>query len=145
MVSEKPRGRIVNAESFEAAELAGKPVAQIVACRDPDEPPYSVEVVGVRLAGSKLWNRFFLDAGIGFWEECSPASAFFDFEDLERIDVLEQWSIARPRIVEVVCTGDHWALSSLTWRLTSGDLRLSYLDRDDSESPTVLKFAPIRG
>ena len=135
----------MNDNSFEADELCGKSIAQIVAYRDPDEPPDCVEVLGIRLTGSALWHRFFLDAGIGFWEEYSESDAFCDFEDLERVDVLEQWSLDRPRILEVTCVGDQRALSSLTWRLESGGLRLSYLDRDDCESPTALIFARIRG
>ena len=54
-------------DSFELVEVAGRRLVQLCAATCPTEPDPCV-IVFARIDNPLEWHRFFLDAGISFWQ-----------------------------------------------------------------------------
>ena len=136
----KARGRIENDSDFDMRECVGRAIESLVAYRCEGETPESVDVVGVLFHGAPYWHRFFLDAGIGFWEEWPAAQVFSDFDDCQRLDMTRRWPISGARVIDAVCESGSDSFSRFRWTLDRGQLSLGYRDETDEESGTVLLF-----
>lgn len=136
----EPRGRIQNGSVFEMRELEGRTISSLVAYRCGRETPEAVSVVGILLHGAPHWHRFFLDAGIGFWEEWPADEVFQDFDDCRRLDKTLKWPISGSRIIQAACELGPGSVSRFGWTLDNGKLFLSYSDETNDESETVLLF-----
>ena len=97
-----PRGRMFQDVSFEVVELRNRKLEQLVGytCEVRDK---SSEAMFLKVPG-KHWQRFFLDAGLGFWEEWSEGEVFQDYEGLRRIDYGSMFGLAGELIEEAICT-----------------------------------------
>ena len=137
----EPRGRLRNAKSFQMPEMLQRQIEKVVAYREEGDELDSIEIIGFKMSDTDHWHRFFLDAGIGFWEELPVEDVFRDFEDLQRINVGGQWPVTG-NIIAAHCIGDANSPSRFEWRFDTGLLCLSYKDESDpdSESATLLSF-----
>lgn len=80
-----PRGRLYQHAQFVSRELEGCVVERVIGWQPT---PETCEMLWVKPAG-RLWQRFFLDVGVTFWEEWSADDTFEDFEDLEPEHLIE--------------------------------------------------------
>ncbi len=100
-------------EETEVPELRGARCDEMRAVVSAS-PPDSVEVV--YLLSSGVWHRFFLDAGLLFWEEGLAPDADGDLADGARyVDIAEQLGV-RGRTFELIAMKD----SVLTIEFSNG-------------------------
>ncbi len=86
------RGRLHQDVHFNVDEILGRTLEQALLARGRE----SGGTLAVFLKPSGLeWHRYFLDAGVGFWEELSEADAFLDFRDegVELVDCAKLWRL----------------------------------------------------
>jgi len=78
--------RLKNDFSFSCASLAGKTIEFFVVYFS-EYSENDILMIVLKLKEKDLYQRFFLDAGIGFWEEWNEEEALFDLEDCKTIDL----------------------------------------------------------
>ena len=86
---------------------------------------------------------FFLDAGMGFWEEWSAPDPGKDFAEMRCVDYGKLFGLEGETIKSVNCTADVDArtLSRFSVEFASGaQLILKYADPNNMESGTELIF-----
>jgi len=98
-----------------------------------------ITMIFLKLEEKELWQRFFLDASFGFWEEWDEEGSFDGFEDDPFIDLSEKYKLSGSKVFDIVCSGSYDELSSLYFKLGEIELGLKYRDESDYESCTVLK------
>lgn len=129
--------RLENGPEFAMTSIVGHSIAAVVAYVGPAKPESDVEIVGLRFHGDDRWHRFFLDAGIGFWE-VAKKDAFIDFEGSDCID-MSNWPIAGATIVDAGCEPSP-LLARMYWKLNTGILYLEYDAEADIDSAIRLRF-----
>ncbi len=139
----EPRGRLFQGARFEVTELAGRAVQRlygVTSRADTDDRP---EIVFLK-PGSGHWQRFFLDAGIGFWEEWSESDAFADYSALRRVDYGVRFRIIGDRIRRARCyPGAANRSARICLELGAGVLELRALDPGDPDSDSEIVFTPL--
>ena len=130
--------RLVNEHKFECPSLVGKTVESCIGYSE-SEVENEVDIVILKVKELELYQRFFLDAAIGFWEEYDFESAIEDFEDLNKIDIADQYSLVGKRISSIICTGAVDAISSFIFDIDGIILRYRLSDENDIDSETVLE------
>lgn len=135
---ELPGERLANAHSFQCDSLARMQVEKFVGFYDGDEPN-GMSMVAMKLKGKELWQRFFLDAAIGFWEEWDEFNTFVDWEDIKPIDLAKHYSLVNQSIKNIICDGSHEVFSSIMFEIGETRLQLKYMDTTDIESETILE------
>jgi hypothetical protein len=130
---------------FNVDEILGRTLEQALLARGRE----SGGTLAVFLKPSGLeWHRYFLDAGVGFWEELSEADAFFDFRDegVELVDCAKLWRLEDATIGLCRSTGGpNPGDTAISCEIGDGLLVLSYTDRLDPESDTTLIFMSRSG
>ena len=76
----------------------------------------------LKLKEVELYQRFFLDAGLGIWEEWDEEATFLDLEDLEKLDLMEEHDLRGKVVVSICCHGSYEDMSFLEF--TFEDQRL---------------------
>jgi hypothetical protein len=102
------------------------------------DQPNGIDVVVLKIEGSDLYQRFFLDAGIGFWEEWCREEAIEDYEDCQTIDLYSKYFLAGKSVAIIECKGSYEELSSIIFEIDNTKLIYQYTDKNDLESETVL-------
>jgi len=104
-MSSEPRGRIFQDDHFTLSEFTGSRLTGLVVWQDPDDG--QAIIVFIR-ADRRPWQRFFLDAGIGFWEDWGELEPGVvepgdEIPDLEIIDKLQEFGVADAVIRRIFC------------------------------------------
>ncbi len=104
-MTKTPRGRLYQHHEFVFDELDGLKIEQLVVCKDGES---NNEVIQVFLKmENRNWHNYFLDAGIGFWENWdTPPPIEESDEDTLYVDYTEKWALSGKRIEKVYCTKD---------------------------------------
>ena len=149
MDAERPRGRLANDVAFRLDELVGQPLERLVAlqeapaaCGEDDGARVPAWIVWLRPRGVRYWQRFFLEAGCGVWEEWSDDGFEEDAADSVRVDVAERWSLGGQRIVAAECREDAGGLARFVWTLGTGELHLARGDEGVGDAASALLFVP---
>ncbi len=141
----EPRGRLFQGARFEVTELRGGIVEQLLGVTSQADTDDRPEMMFLRPQGGH-WQRFFLDAGIAFWEEWSETDAFADSSGLRRVDYG-----ARFRLVGVRIRRAHGYRAApepaarIELELATGVLQLRAIDPGDPDSDSEVTFRPRRG
>jgi hypothetical protein len=131
-------GRLANAHSFQCDSIAGMEVERFVGFHDGDEPN-GITLLAIKLKGKKLWQCFFLDAGLGFWQEQDEFNTFVDWEDSQSIDLAKCYSLTNQSIKNITCNGSGEVFSSIIFEIGNNKLLLKYMDTTDIDSETFLE------
>jgi hypothetical protein len=129
--------RLINDHSFVCPELAGKKIESMVGYYEGDQPN-GIDMVVLKVEGKDLYQRFFLDAGIGFWEEWSEEEATEDYENFQPIDLSSKYFLSGKNIEAIECKGSYKEFSSIIFEIENTKLIYQYTDNNDLESETVL-------
>jgi len=129
--------RLINDHSFVCPELSGKKIESMVGHYEGNQPN-GIDMVVLKIEGKDLYQRFFLDAGMGFWEEWSKEEATEDYEECQGIDLSSKYFLSGKSIVTIDCKGSYEELSSITFEIENTKFIYQYADKNDLESETVL-------
>lgn len=136
----RPRGRVFQDATFEVAELRGRTLERLLGATSRPAGDDRPEMMFLRADGGP-WQRFFLDAGIGFWEEWSEADAFRDYADLRRVDYGARFRVIGERILRVSCSSEGPGQPArIVLEVSSGEIELRRGDPDDPECSSELRF-----
>ena len=133
-------GRLFQGDAFEVNHLRHRVVERflgVISGKDEGAPC----LLGLKVAGIP-WQQFFLDAGIGFWEQWQSLDLYEVLDDAEDkvIDYAQNFSLAGEHILRVQCLRTSDACSEIKICLSSGTIRLFYSDPSDFESDTLIAF-----
>ena len=129
--------RLKNEHSFTCLNLTGMMVESIIGFNESHHKN-GVDMIIMKFKEHNLHQRFFLDAGIGFWEEWSENDALNDYEDVEKIDLAKKYSLKNKRVSNIECHGSIGILSSFVFEFENTKLKLHYINKQDSESDTEI-------
>lgn len=139
----QPRGRRFQDEAFEVSDLRGRRLEHLFGCTSQPELDDRPEMMFLKARGG-LWQRFFLDAGIGFWEEWSESDAFRDYAHLRRVDYGARFRVIGDQVLRVSCYCEApGEPARIVLVLTSGEIRLRRVDSGDPESDSELTFCQL--
>lgn len=130
--------RLANSHSFQCESLAGMQVEKFVGFYDGDKPN-GISMLALKLKGRELWQRFFLDAGIGFWEEWDEINTFCDWDDIKPVDLVKQYSLFNQPVKLISCKGSFDIFSYIIFEIGDTKLRFGFADTTDIESETILE------
>ncbi|MFC3195772.1 hypothetical protein ACFODZ_16065 [Marinicella sediminis] len=133
--------RLVNDSAFNCHVLSGLTVEAFYGIYSSDDPAELILVL-LKLKEKKLWQRFFLDAFIGFWEEWEQAVIAEDLEDDLVIDLGEQHDVLGCQVNSIECTGDADQLipSAIWFDIGKTILKMSFIDDDGEEFGSKLEI-----
>ncbi|MFK7937235.1 MAG: hypothetical protein AB8G22_27215 [Saprospiraceae bacterium] len=103
-MNQQSRGRIHQDPTFVFSEFDGLKIQQLVVSqnRETKEPI----IVFIKVEG-KNWHQYFLDAGMGFWEDWDIAIVEDESdESYEYLDLTEQYAVRNQVISGVMCKKD---------------------------------------
>lgn len=129
--------RLVNGHSFNCSSLKDMTVEKFFAFYEEGNSD-NIYMIILKLQEKELWQRFFLDAGLGFWEEWNEESVMEDFEGDPMVDLAEIYKIAGNSLQSITCTGCYEELSQMDFRIGEAHLNFRFKDQKDCESDTIL-------
>lgn len=129
--------RIINDWNFECTNLSNREIEYFSAFYS-EHDKQDVLMLVLKLEGVPLYQRFFLDAAIGFWEEWDKDTMFCDIEDLEKTDLLEDMDLRGKKITSIVCEGSYEKFASIRFSIDDVSLLLKFSNSCDFESDIVL-------
>ncbi len=129
--------RITNDHCFKCDCLSNKTVEYFSAFYS-EESGNDVLMVVLKLKEVDLYQRFFLDAALGFWEEWNSEDTFYDLDGLRCIDLLKENDLLNKKVSSIICTGSFEGFSSITFKFEQVNLLLKFSESNDFESDVVL-------
>ena len=129
--------RIINGNNFNCLNLRGLQLENFIGFYEGGLSE-GINILLIKFKEKNMWQCFFLDAGIGFWEEYDQVSAFEDYDVLAQIDIREKYRIGNSIVQSICCEGSSELLSELIFKFESVTLTLKYMDSEDLNSETVL-------
>ncbi|WP_028582113.1 hypothetical protein [Desulfogranum japonicum] len=101
-----PGQRIRNDQSFECEPLKGKKI-EYFSFFYSDESLRDVLMVLLKLQEIESYQRFFLDATLGFWEKWDYENTFLDIDDLKTTDLCDKYNLKGLVVSRISCKGSH--------------------------------------
>jgi len=97
-MNEEPRGRLYQDSEFEFDEFNGLKIERLIVCEIPEtnEPI----LVYIKME-NKNWHQYFLDAGIGFWENWDKID--IDDDSYNFIDITDKLKVKNEIIIKINC------------------------------------------
>ena len=123
--------RIENNTEFQLGSLSNQRIEKLVAVSKTNCLE-DVDILCIKTTNEDLWNRVFLDAGCGFWEQMTEFDLFYDFSDYYKIDLLKEFNLSNTMIHSFVCTVN--TLSEFNVNFGNSKLVFCYTDLKNSES-----------
>ncbi len=102
MIPKEPRGRLFQDSEFVFNEFDGLKVEQIIVCENMRSEPILVYLK----VENRNWHQYFLDAGIGFWENWDELSDIEDDNEFGYIDSTDSLELKGKRISKIYCTSE---------------------------------------
>lgn len=134
--------RITNDHHFECNELSNKMVEHCSVFY-ADETENNVIFLILKVEGQAFYQKFFLDSGLGFWEEWDEADAFDGLDDLKQVNLAKNLNLVGERICSIACKGSFEVFSSIEFVFENLSLVLKFSDQKDIESDVILKVASL--
>jgi len=97
-----------------------------------------VLMIIIKLKELALYQRFFLDAAIGFWEEWNQEDTFYDLDDCNHEDIAKELNLKDKKVNSIKCSGSLNTLASISFEIGNISLLLKFKENDDTESDIVL-------
>lgn len=130
------KGRIFQDYAFIFSDFNGLKLEKIVACVLPEKQ--SVPLVFIKVE-NHCWHQFFLDVGIGFWENWEMETIDNEDDDYDFIDQTEHFGVKNATISAIVCQADQNQNSQILISFEGGKtLSLHYENLEDEK--VVLKL-----
>jgi len=100
-MKKEPRGRLYQDSDFEFNEFNGLKIEKLFVCENPETKEPILIYIKVE---NRNWHQFFLDAGIGFWENWDE----IDIEDdsYNFIDSTDKFDLKHKVINRIYCKPD---------------------------------------
>jgi hypothetical protein len=139
MTSDRPaRGRLFQDEAWSFGDLYGSTLERLLV--HVDEATGSPSVVFLRASGH-FWQRFFLDAGLGFWGEYEDLEIDTELEESSLVDYGHKLELIGQRLGHVQCDpGPRIRVAT-----SSGDFILETTDESILDAPSRVRFEPKSG
>ncbi|MEA2602512.1 MAG: hypothetical protein QOF89_3504 [Acidobacteriota bacterium] len=129
----EPQGFLFQEEEFQLDELEGCTLERLVGhSAAKDESPHAIFLK----ATNRHWQRFYLDAGLGFWDEESDDEALEELAGEPAIDYGLRFGIVGARIGMIQCD----PCPRITIALSSGVLTLEAREPMNLESSSRILF-----
>lgn len=129
--------RLVNDHCFECNALATQKVESFFGYYEGHESD-GIDMLILKLKENDMYQRFFLDAGLGFWEEWDKEGTFLDYEDLKPVDLAAKYNLEGKEVISISCLGSFNELSSFIFEIGKEKLKLSYIEPESLDSDTIL-------
>jgi len=130
--------RLFHEETFEVTGLENRVVEQLLVYTDYPERDGAAEVVFLK-PSARPWQKIFLDAGLGFWEEWEEP-VFEAYEDVPCVDYGARLGLIGARIVGAAGVCDGPGGSRIVIQLASGRLELRPTQPVDLESDSEVIY-----
>ncbi|MBW1296327.1 hypothetical protein [Aquimarina litoralis] len=101
-MTKKPRGRLYQESAFIFDEFNGLKLEQLIVCENSKLEPILVYIK----VKNRNWHQYFLDAGIGFWENWDELIDVEDDEEFKHLDYTDKLKLKGKRISKIYCTKD---------------------------------------
>lgn len=98
----EPRGRLYQESEFIFEEFNGLILEKIIVCENSESEPILVYIK----VENRNWHQYFLDAGIGFWENWDELIDVDDDGEFKHIDSTDKLKLKGKRISKVYCAKD---------------------------------------
>ena len=128
--------RLINDFSFECTDLVGMHVEAFFGFYEAGSP-HCIDMIIFKLREQDLWQRLFLDAGCGFWEEWEKEVAFGDYEDEPLIDFGAERKLNGQLVKRIACLGVEGENSSVIMAIGEQKFLFGYTDKYDMDSNTT--------
>jgi len=100
MTTKKPQGRLYQESEFVFDELNGLQIERLIICKNVEIQSPILIYLKVE---NKNWHQYFLDAGIGFWENWDELDDIENDEHFDYIDSTEELKLNKKRILKIYC------------------------------------------
>jgi len=98
----EPRGRLYQDSEFIFDEFNGLKIERLIVCENT-----KAESILVYLkVENRNWHQYFLDAGIGFWENWDELDDIKDDELFKYIDSTQKFKLKGKKISKIYCKKD---------------------------------------
>lgn len=125
------KGRIFQDYAFTFSDFNGLKLEKIVACILPEKQ--SVAIVFIKVE-NHCWHQYFLDFGIGFWENWEMQTIDTEDDDCEFIDQTEHFGLKNATISAIECKEDEFKNSQISIFFQGGKtLVLRYENLEDEK------------
>jgi hypothetical protein len=133
--------RLVNDSTFSCHDLSGLTVEAFYGIYSPEDSAELILIL-LKLKEKKLWQKFFLDAFIGFWEEWEQAVIAEDLGEDLVIDLGQQHGLVGGQVNNIVCTGDadQRIPSVICFHIGDTVLKMSFIDDNGEEFGSKLEI-----
>jgi hypothetical protein len=128
------RGLRFQNDAFTVDDLPGRRLDRLVALENDD-----CWIVLLKPAGLP-WQRFFLDAGLGFWGEWNDADVADDLDGSDLVDLGSRFSVVGSTILGASCSPE----PCIKLALSAGSLILEQVDPKDLGSTSSVRFLPLQ-
>lgn len=130
-------GRIFQDYRFEIDYLRGYRVEECIGLLLDDEDMSPVQIA-LKLTDLP-WQIFFLDIGIGFWEQWLDETRVF--QDYEHVDYATLFNIRGAEIISIICQPVEEGLTTRLYiQFSTGTLIWRYINEQDLESDQFISF-----
>ncbi len=99
----EPRGRLHQDSEFVFDEFNGLKIERLILCENAKT---SEPILIYLKVENRNWHQYFLDAGIGFWENWDELGDVEDDENFRYIDSTEKLKLHKKQISKIYCTAD---------------------------------------
>ena len=136
----KTGDRLVNAERFNCTELTGLTVENCYGLYAADDPQELIFLI-IKLREQTLWQRFFLDAGIGFWEVWDEATVTDDMADHVVVDIGQQYALPGREVSRIVCAPepDEQGAAAIWFDVGGVCFKMSFMDALNDDTSTQIE------
>jgi len=100
-MTKEPRGRLYQDSEFEFDEFNGLKIEKLIVCENPETREPILIYIKVE---NRNWHQFFLDAGIGFWENWDEIDT--DDDSYNFIDFTHDFDLKNKVINRIFCEPD---------------------------------------
>jgi hypothetical protein len=97
-MKKEPRGRLFQDREFEFAEFNGLKIERLIVCENPETSEPILVYIKME---NKNWHQYFLDAGIGFWENWDEIE--IDDDSYNFIELTNTLKLKAKRIIKISC------------------------------------------
>jgi hypothetical protein len=101
-MKKEPRGRLYQDSDFIFDEFNGLKIEQLIVCENHKSEPILIYIK----VENRNWHQYFLDAGIGFWENWDELEDIEDDEQFKYIDSTEKLNLKGEQIYKIYCSRD---------------------------------------
>jgi hypothetical protein len=135
-----PKGRLYQDANFVVTDLDGFLIEHLVGTVYSKRPSPDDEPIVIYLkAQNQAWQRFFLDAWIGFWEDCGEDVIAEEEKDdeIRFVDYAAMFEIRGKKIISIACINSQICIA--IEKTGTVVLALVEPEKDDNKSKVVFK------